>query len=302
MAKASKKAPAKKPKKVKMKNNFFWGFNIKLISNERSGEDAYFDMIHKMFTADIRKPIGNDKAATMRNQVSKSYAFNDVEHRVLHGKLTRYTLLDGTQWYNEVTKEYEDPKLQKGIYPNGFETDYIFIPAVHKFFVANNSKVTRNMVHAFLEEALKEVIDSKEDFTLNVMQSQDTIEQIINAPQLRDLYVDVTVTNDDAGDKAQEAIDKMLKKNNIRKFEANIKPDISGALNGKEEFIRGLLELAKDNGEAVAHVVNEDGKKVKIVTSDFPEKFNIKTAENDDIITNIFGTIMGRYKNESAAD
>ena len=153
-----------------------------------------------------------------------------------------------------------------------------------------------------LDKALKDVINSKEEFELNIMQSQDTIDEIINATELKDLYISVSVTNDDAGDKAQQAMDKILKKNKINKIETHLKPDATGSLNNKEEFIRGLLELAKDNGEAVATVVNGDGKKTKIVTSDFPEKVVIKTAENDDVITNLCANMIGKYKNEPAAD
>jgi hypothetical protein len=305
MAKASKKTTkttTKKEKKPKMKNNFFWGFNIKLTSTRRSGEDAYFDMIHQLFMKDIRKPIGNGKMATLSSQKKKEYAFNGTPYKVLYGRLTRYSLLEGSQWYNEATKQYEQPVLPKGIYPDAFDTDYIFFPEIHKFYIVNNTKVSSTIALAFLQEGLREVIEQNESYTVSILQSQDTINAIINAPSLKDLYVNLSVTNDDAGDKAQEAVDKLLKTNNIGRIEAKFKPDATGNLNTKQELIRGLIELAKDNGEAVANVVNENGKKTKVVTSKFPEKINIPTAENEDLITKLFGTIMPRYRHEPNAN
>jgi len=64
MAKSSNANNPKKDKKPKIKNNFFWGFNVKLTSNRRSGEDAYFEMMNDLFMKDIRKQIGNGKMAT----------------------------------------------------------------------------------------------------------------------------------------------------------------------------------------------------------------------------------------------
>jgi len=158
------------------------------------------------------------------------------------------------------------------------------------------------MAMAFLKEGLSDVLKSNESFTVSILQSQDTINEIINANELKDLYVNLTVTNDDAGDKAQESVDKLLKINNVGKIEAKIKPDATGNLNTKQEFIRGLIELAKDNGEAVANVVDENGKKTKVITSKFPEKISIQTGDNDDLVTKLFGTVMPRFRHEPEAN
>jgi hypothetical protein len=282
----------------KKKSENYWGVNIKIQSSERSGEKAYFDVFKKIFEDDIKGRVGGDKGATIRTMEAEKIEYKGSKYEVMHGYLTRYAILEGDNWYNEKTKKYEQRNTTDGLYPNGFDAKYVFIPAIHRLFIVCNSKFTLRIAYQYFNQALRKAINPTENFFLHVLQSQDSIDRIINAAELKDLYISVSYTNNDIGDKAQEAMDKLLKQDFVGSIDAHLKPDQTGKLNTDGELVRGLIELSKDNGEAKATIIDEHGKKAKVITSDFPEKIEVKIPPQQDATQILFNDMMNKYKNE----
>jgi hypothetical protein len=149
-----------------------------------------------------------------------------------------------------------------------------------------------------LEKALRNLLINTEQVTVTIIQSKDVIEEIISSDRIQRLIVTVSYTNDDIGDAAQELMDSLLKEGKIGQIVATLKPDQNGNLATNSKIVRGLLEMAKDNGEAEATIVNDAGKKEKIVTSNYPEKFNVTSESEDSIKVALFQNMMKEHRSE----
>jgi len=292
------KAAAKKTKTPTDKDFIFFGFNIKLISNERQGTFAYTEIIRDMFTKDIYALVGSDKAMLLRNQFSQTVIWKEQEYEVIYGKITRYTTLEGANWYNKTKRDYQTYEVPLDIFPSGFETDYYFIPAAHRFFIRKSPKVSFVATERFLNLAIKQVITPKEDFRVNIIKSQDVIDKIIDSKELRSLIVHVTYTNDDIGEDAEQWADELLKDGQIGRIDATFKPDQNGTLETNNKLIRGLLEISKENGTAEARIINQNGRKETVITESHAEKIIVKTNNEGTILQVLFSQMMKLYGDE----
>jgi len=282
----------------KLHNYNYYGFNIKILSNERKGKEMYEQLIKDLFVKDIVSIVGGEKAVTLRTQFSTIVPLKNGEASLFYGKITRYTTLDGKNWYDQVKKDFINFDVPLGIFPNGFETDYLFIPDAHRFFIRVNPKVSIQSVERYLLQAIPEVIGAKESFSVNIIQSQDVIEKILNSKELNMLKVEISYTNDDIGDAAQELMDKLLKNGNVGKLDATFRPDQSGVLETNSQFIRGVLELAKENGIAEATIRDENGRKAKVKTSNYPEKTTIRSENENLSMIDLLLKTMRAYRDE----
>jgi hypothetical protein len=285
-------------KTQKVQDYKYYGFNVKILSNERSGTEMYESLIKDMFFKDIVAIVGGEKAMTLRTQFSTDIPLKKKTVRMYYGNITRYTTLDGKNWYDKTKKDFTSFEVPLNIFPNGFETEYVFVPDAHRFFIRVNSKVSITAVERYLIKAIPEIISSKEDFSVNIIQSQDVIEKIINSKELNFLKVEISYTNDDIGDAAQELMDRLLKNGQVGKLDAIFKPNQTGVLDTSSQFIRGVLELAKENGNAEASIRNANGKKERVVTSDYPEKIIAKSQLEDTAKIDLVVNTMRIYRDE----
>jgi hypothetical protein len=285
-----------KVKKEKVYN--FFGLNVKLLSNERKGDTGYFTIMQDLFEKNVIAKIAGEKAMTLRNQFKKKIVWKDVEYDILYGKITRFTLLESKNWYNKKKREFEGVEVPIDVFPNAFETEYYFIPAAHRFFIRAGNKVNVFSVEKFLNRGLNEVTLATEDFSVNVIKSEDAIEQILSAIELKLLKVKVSYTNDDIGKEAQELMDKLLKDGQVGDFEATLRPDQQGTLDTGSNLVKGLLEISRENGTAEASIKDEAGKRRKIITEEYPEKLSVSSPSEDDVISRLFFQIMKSYRDE----
>lgn len=283
-----------KPKKSNLK---FYGFNIKLQTNNTKNDDTYFNLIRKIYQKDIAPNIGGEKAMLFKTQFVEQYLFKGKRHKVLHGNLVRYTILERDHWFNTKNKEIEKFDPPENLHPNGFETSYLFIPAAHRLYAVVNTKVSHTSILNFLTKALKEVISPKDEIIVNLIQSHNTFQQILEAKTIKSLKINVSYTNDDASDAAKKAMDKLLKEANVGETDINLKPDATGSLDSDSEMVVGLLELAQENGNAVASIINQNNKSQTIITNEYPAKREVVLKENDDVNNVLFNDIMNEYRN-----
>lgn len=303
MAKA--KRPAKdsvekktKHKKPKVKTIQFYGFNIKIQSNDRKGEGMYYSLIQSLYGEDVIGKISPEKAMMLRTQFNQEVKIKNSQERLLYGKLVKFTLLEGSEWFNRREKGVGPYDAPKDIYPNAFETDYIFIPETHRFFVKKSDKLSVSAVKTFLENSLKQLVSSDENVLVYIMQSKDVIDRIIESESIKSLDIDLSYTNDDIGDLAQELMDDLLKEGFIGSASFKLRPNEKDELNSEAKMVRGLLEVAKDNGTVTARIV-EEGKKQTIKTKDHPEVIPVPQTENNELEmrTNLLQLILQQYRN-----
>ncbi len=291
-------ARAKKEKETKSVSYKFYGFNVKLQSNERKGSMAYLELIQTLFAQDILGRVSSEKAMILRTQFIQEVNYQNTLQRVVYGKISRFTLLEGENWYNRKNKDFVKYKAPDGVFPNAYETDYIFIPEVHRFFIKKNPRIGVNTTKLFLENSLKQIVTTDENIIVNVMQSSDIIDYIIANDHIQYLKVNVSYTNDDIGSDAQEFMDELLKDGNIGSAEMIFKPDQNNQISTKSKMVRGLLEVAKENGTAEATVINEKGRKEKIMTKDHPKQIIILATEDELMRKKLLKENMEKYRED----
>ncbi len=288
-------AKAVKEKKEKLKQYKYYGFNIKLSSNENKGDLAYFNIVKALYDKDIHAMVSSDKKITLRTQFRKKLVYKENEYDILYGFIVRYAIVEGDNWYSEKKRDFEKVAIPKDVFPSPFETEYIFLPSVHRFFIKINGKVSPKMVKIFLEDALKQVISRRESVSVNLMQSYGAIQEILDADEIQRLKVEVSYTNDDIGGDAKEEIDRLLKEANIGNATVMFTPDQTGKLKEDSVVVQGFLELATENGEASATIISE-GKKKRIVTKHHPAKLLVMGKDDTDAAQKLLNEQMKKNR------
>ena len=166
---------------------------MKIQSNERGGNDAYYELFKAIYDRNVIKLVAPEKAMTLKTQFESTFRFKDASYKVIYGQMVRFGILDSERWYNTEKKEVVSHATPENTYPNSHETDYIFIPAAHRFYFGVSTKVTIPATFAFLSKALNEVISNAESIRINLIQSSDTIEEIIESAGIKLLNVDISL-------------------------------------------------------------------------------------------------------------
>lgn len=272
--------------------------NIKLLSNNRSGDTAYSDIIKEIHGKKISIPVRGGKQAILRTQFNDKIKFKDKEYDVLYGKFSKYTVIDGKDWINIATMDVENVDIPPYKFPNLVESDYIFIPSAHRFVLVKTNNMKINTAECFFKESIKQVIASDEDFQVIVEQSEDVFDEIKNAEIVSKLLIKISYTNADLGDEAFEFMDNQLKDSQIGNIEMNVSPDHNKNINTNTTLITGALNVAQSNGYVEATIRN-NGIKKKIETKMHPKVIQIKAQETllkkyiFDLIMNLFrGNIL----------
>lgn len=285
-------------REIKEKNFKIQIVNIKLLSNTRSGDDAYKEIITKIKNEKVSVPVSGGKNAILRLLWNDTYSYNNQNYEILYGKFSKFTVIDGKDWINLETMEVEDNvDIPAYKFPNLVETDYVFIPSAHRFVIVNTPSVNINAVEQFLTGALKEVINFDEDYEVIVEQSEDIFEQITQAEEIHKLFIRISYTNADTGDDAFDFMDQQLKESKVGRLSMDVSPDHTKNINTDSKLISGALKVAQSNGFVEA-TVKINGEKTKIDTKQHPKIIPLKSEESL-FKKKIFDTIMNlfRYNN-----
>jgi hypothetical protein len=273
--KIAKKAAVKK---ARFKKSKYYVFNLKLLSNQRKGDQAYEDIISYLYQKKIIQDIQSDKQMLLRTQFSAK----DGDKKYLYGKIAKFTKLDGKDWINLENFQIENVEIPKNRFPNLKETDYIFIPSAHRFAVLKSSEVGLASVNAFLNGALKAATNNNEQYDVWLEQSRDVFEEILDAVAIEKLEITVTYTNDDIVEGAEEFMDQLLKEAGVATLyiEASAGPD--NKISVENQVFGGALALAKSNGKVTARIVNNEDKKVTLKTEEHPQEFTVEYEEHQE--------------------
>lgn len=283
---------AKTIKRKKGKNYIYNGFNITLQSDDRRGEEAYFDIFRQLFLTEITVRVNRDRAMTVKNQFQSEVTFMGKDYKILRGSFVRYMILDDDSWYDKGSKELIKFRPPDGIYPMGREVEYVFIPAIHQLYIIANSQIGLKSIEKFLLLSLPKVAGLREEIKVSLIQSFDAIEQIIRAPVLKNLRIQLSYTNDDVSSEAAELMDNYLKEAHIGDIEIYAKPDQKGSIDASSTMVDGLLSVARYNGEAEALIVNDEGKQDKIITKDHPEKKYVYVESDEDPYSRLIHEVL----------
>lgn len=269
----------------------YFGFNIKIVTNDKKNPKSYYNLFERIYNSDVKVKYRGEIYLSLRTQFNRVLTFKGKQYNVLNGSLIRFTKLEGENWYNSREHDFEPFNTPDNLHPNSFETDYIFIPSQHRFYIKKSSKISFTAAKLFLEKALNEVKNPKDDIEVILIQSKEEYQRIFAADKILGLELALTYTNDDIADSAHDDMDELLKDANVGTTNMSFKPDASGELDADSTLIKGGLELARENGHAKAKIV-EENKTTIIQTKDKAQKISISVAEEDDETDVLFEKMM----------
>ncbi|GAT62786.1 DUF4747 family protein [Paludibacter jiangxiensis] len=263
-------------------------FNIKISprTNDENFTQRYVDLIKKLHSENIAIKTRGEKYMELRTLNSYD---ND---KVLFGKLTYYTILDGNDWYNKRSKTIENVEIEDDLYPNAKEIEYYFIPEAHRFcFINKTNGIAMSQIEVFLSKALPMLVS--EDKTVIVTQelTEDIIDRIISAAKIFRLEIDLSYSNNDLSDDFEELLDNDLRDGHVRNINLSAKSFKSQTIDlENSKFLSAALKLSQSNGYAEATIENTDGKNENVATIEYPRKELIHSTEGNehiDVLTKI---------------
>jgi hypothetical protein len=269
-------------------------FNVK-ISPKESREDfskLYAELIRRLHSENIAINTRGEKWMELRTQ------FSLEDDKVLYGKLTYYTMLEGSDWYNKKTKKIETVELDEDLYPNAKEVEYFFIPEAHRFcFVNKTSGIAMSQVEIFLQEALPKLIDDSKSVIVTQELTSDVIEKILTAPKLFKLEVGISYSNNDLSDDFEELFDNDLRDSQVQHLNMTAKSFKRDSIDiENSKVLKAALKLSQSNGYAEASIQNEDGKNENVATIEYPRKETVFSTEGNEH-KDVFSKVMRLFRN-----
>ncbi len=266
--------------------------NIKLRSSEREGCDAYFELLHDVYE---KRLIGKPKrgnSVILRTQHSKEID----NQKILYGKISRFTNLDSDDWIDLDKMEIASFEIPENLFPNLKETEYFFIPKAHRFCMKKSQALSVTQVEEFFNKVLKECLKTGEEFEVCIEQDSDTIQQILNARAIRRVEVEISYTNNDMKDEAEEYVEDIFKEMQATRAKMVMEPDHHNHLSIDNKFLRGVIKLAKSNGYVKAKIVDAKNKVKNIFTKKHPEIIAVNIQNADSTVEDVTEEIMTKYK------
>lgn len=253
--------------------------NIKLMSNNRQGDEAYKEIVSQIKSQKIHIPVyGENQHMILRTQFSTLVRVGEQNIEVLYGKISKYVIIDGDDWINLSNMEVENVDLPANLFPNLKETSYFFIPCAHRFAFVKDQGISANYVHKFLSNAVNMVIETDEQSEVIIEQSEDIFERIINAESIKKLLINISYSNADTGDEAYEFMDSQIRESEMRRLKLEATPNQNGDIKTSSLLIKGALKVAQSNGYAQATIV-ENNTRIKIDTKTHPRIIHTKCEE-----------------------
>jgi len=264
-------------------------FNIKLLSNKRSGPEVYRELIHALHEQKVAVNTYSDKSMQLRTQFG-------TNEKVIYGKIVYYTNLESDKVYNDQTNDIEPHQFDPNIHPNPKETSYFFVPEAHRFAIIANKGVSDTGVLKFLTQGLKQVIDWEEEIQVIIEQANDGYDMILSANEVKSIEINLTYSNNDKSDEFQELLDEDMKISNTEEMTIIAKGDNVNPIEiRKSNVLTGALKLSQSNGNAKATIIGGDNKKVKVETKDYSRKEIVDSPEGDEH-NSVYNKIMGIFR------
>lgn len=253
--------------------------NVKLMSDKRSGDAAYIDIMQKIARNKVTAAVYGQKHMIFRTQFKDVVQVNGREWDVVYGSLSTFTVFDNNEdWINLQNLSVENVDLPTNLFPELKETEYFFIPGAHRFAFVWRSGFSIGKVEKFLDAAIKKVIEEGEDCLVNKEQEESEFEQIFQADEVKKLVVDISYSNQDIEDESFDFMSSQLQEGRMKRLKMEGTPDNSGNINVGVKILKGALGLAKHYGKAQAKII-KNGVSSDINTDWHPKTIAFKCKE-----------------------
>ncbi len=267
-------------KTEKARNLDFYILNIKLRkhSSQKDLTPAdYIRVMNALYKKRIHAESSHNKHCIIKTLFTEKNDKGVIEY--MSGTMAQFTYIENNNWINLNTLDLDaEFRLPEGLFPDAVITEFVFIPAAHRFCYrkASDISISPYPVKNFLGHAFDQVTDVTEYTQVDVETDKSTVKKILDS-YVKRLEIDINYSNLDIGTDYEKFIEKDTRAADAKRLQiiATHKPETS--LNVKDSVIlSGALEASVSNGEATATVVDKAGKTKTIKTTKHPRKESVK--------------------------
>lgn len=266
-------------KPEKLKHHSFYILNVKLrksITKKDMSEENYVRIFRKV----VRKKIHTESSPN-KHCIFRFMFEEKVKDKVkyMYGTFAQFTFIQNERWFNlnslDIDKEFRIPD---GLFPDAKITEFVFIPAAHRFCYRISSEFTVKPypIKKFLETAFDQITLKNEYVQVDVESDTASLERIFSAKEIKKLFIDINYSNTDVGDDLKQFVEDDIRASNTSrlKIEATQKPKTSIDIN-QSKILTGAIQSSVSNGETEATIINEDNRVETIKTTDFPRRESV---------------------------
>lgn len=285
----------------KSRHHGFYILNVKLrksTSKKDMSEEDYIRIFRQVFRKKVHAKSSPNKHCIFR------FMFEEKENdkvKYMSGTFFQFTYIKNESWLNIKNLDIEkDFKIPDGLFPDAKITEFVFIPAAHRFCYRVSSEFTVQPypIKKFLEIALDKVTEKNEYVQVDVESDTASLERIYSAREIKKLLIDITYSNTDVGDDLKQFVEDDIRASNTSrlKIEATQKPKTSIDIN-ESKILTGAIQSSLSNGETEATIINENNRTETIKTTDFPRKesvFGVLAMFSE----NVYNRVMAIFRNK----
>lgn len=259
---------------MKTKKLEFFVINSKVLPVVNNPDENYSKLIRNWFSKGYKIQTKGDN----RHYYSIRELSNDKLENVFYGIITKYVSLNDIKFYDTITGRLLEHPIPDNVEGRVNDYEFLFFPKYHRFAFIRTGKLKEEIdrkgaplqkFKEIVKIAFENGLVAPSTAVVDIVQEDFIFEKIFEN-DLLSLEVRVSYTNDEAGKEAKKLMHDLLEDGQIGSFFARLKPDNSGVIDTTADLPKGLLDLAKENGEVKARILEGD-REVTIKSIDFPK-------------------------------
>jgi hypothetical protein len=221
------------------------------------------------------------------------------------GRILIWTEIDVKRPWLDLTNEDElSPALKRSINipenarPNMRVFGYVFVEKTHRVFFESKNEFGEslgpNVARAIFTRITSQELLGFEspEVEVTIVPEVDAVDRVLSLPNLRMLFIRVTLPNPDtASPAARRRVYARLKKANARQLEEKyIKSSDAERLETTPE-IRETAEVAAENGLVRGEGRDNDGKKLEVSTEKYPKRYFVGAPAGTSFLSRLMATL-----------
>jgi len=270
----------------------FFVLNIKIISDKPVKAQSYKDLFVNSFKNKTMGRIRGERFGIIRQLFSKQNTL------YIYGTFCSFVKIEGLALDLESMDivEYEIPK---NILPNAKETRFVFYPELHRLAIYAGGEVSIYAIINMLRDMLMKTIGEENRIDIVIEQSVDGFNRILDAAEIRSLYIEVSPSNGDLNKDYVKFVDNDLKNGNLDQLKMEMRPRGKSSLNYEgSQILQGVMGMARSNGFAKAQIITKDNKHEKIETTEYPRNFSVICVKEEDAMLEMYNELKSEYKDD----
>lgn len=278
---------------------------LRMPGAKEASKDDYVALITKLAASRNRQAVivSPNVGIIMKRVLTERIGDNTM----LWGYLTRYTPVTSDKLLNLEEPDQEEHQ-QEGITANRGTNPrdvlFFFSPENHRLAIKKNgAPVSIKQAYDYFDKALRGVLNTGQILDLDIEQSGDTFKEILDAPRIKRVEVEVTYTNNDMSKESAADVDRTMKSGNMRRLVMTAIADESteGLDVDKIPFLQGAVELAQSNGKVRATIVDakSPGKRGRtVVTDEHPREEAVISTSAAGVVRDIYAKLKSLFPRE----